>query len=130
MRKSPIVFIPRPRSISVRLVPIALMVWLATALTSSVPAANPIPGTADFIRRHCADCHDSSTKEAGLDLTTLPSILRIRQISPAGCECMIVSRLAKCRQRPSHVRMLADVESFVKSLRFDSDQFRATDLGT
>jgi hypothetical protein len=30
-----------------------------------------ISGTDAFIQTHCADCHDSATKEAGLDLTTL-----------------------------------------------------------
>ena len=34
-------------------------------------AAATIPGAGTFIQRHCSDCHDSTTKEAGLDLTTL-----------------------------------------------------------
>jgi hypothetical protein len=37
----------------------------------NVVAAIPIPGINTFIQSHCADCHDSSTKEAGLDLTSL-----------------------------------------------------------
>jgi hypothetical protein len=34
-------------------------------------AAGPFPPVYGFIQAHCADCHDSATKEAGLDLTTL-----------------------------------------------------------
>jgi hypothetical protein len=42
-----------------------------TALCCPVHATAAIPGVEGFIQTHCADCHDSATKEAGLDLTTL-----------------------------------------------------------
>ena len=50
---------------------------LSTAVAEGVDpgqTANPRPlsGAKAFIQRHCADCHDSTTKEAGLDLTKLP----------------------------------------------------------
>src|SRR5207344_3345419 len=48
--------------------PVAIM---AVEVNQSPPtsAAPVIAGANAFIRQHCADCHDSTTKEAGLDLT-------------------------------------------------------------
>lgn len=51
---------------------------LSTAGAEGVDQGQPatasaaLSGTKTFIQRHCADCHDSTTKEAGLDLTKLP----------------------------------------------------------
>ena len=51
---------------------------LSTAVAEGVDQGQPataaaaLPGAKAFIQRHCADCHDSTTKEAGLDLTKLP----------------------------------------------------------
>ena len=51
---------------------------LSTAVAEGVDPGQPatvaaaLPGAKAFIQRHCADCHDSTTKEAGLDLTKLP----------------------------------------------------------
>ena len=53
-------------------------VRLSTAVAEGVDqgqtatAAAALSGAKSFIQRHCADCHDSTTKEAGLDLTKLP----------------------------------------------------------
>ena len=53
---------------------------LSTAVAEGVDQGPPATsatfprGAKAFIQRHCADCHDSTTKEAGLDLTKLPFV--------------------------------------------------------
>jgi hypothetical protein len=44
---------------------------IAATARHSANAAAPIRGTEAFIQSHCSECHDSATREAGLDLTTL-----------------------------------------------------------
>lgn len=51
---------------------LSLITMIVAAIGSQPPhALSAHPEFADFIQAHCADCHDSATREAGLDLTTL-----------------------------------------------------------
>ena len=59
---------------------LALLV-VSSAIAGEDGAATPLStaaatgiarGAREFIQHHCADCHDSATKEAGLDLTAIP----------------------------------------------------------
>ena len=44
---------------------------LLIAVSGALQAANlPAPGQ-DFVKSHCAECHDAETKKGGLDLTSL-----------------------------------------------------------
>ena len=53
---------------------ILILVLAACVLNDvSLKAAPPVfPEAKSFIEKHCADCHDDVTREAGLDLTALP----------------------------------------------------------
>ena len=92
-----------------------LAAWAIIGIPSAW-SATPIPGAIDFIQRHCADCHDTSTKEAGLDLTTLafdpddPSNfarwVRVHDRAKAG------EMPPASQPRPD----AAEVESFIKAL--------------
>jgi hypothetical protein len=48
---------------------IVIFAWLLTGTV--LQAATLFPAAKSFIENNCADCHDSTTKEAGLDLTAL-----------------------------------------------------------
>ena len=48
-----------------------LIASLAGLASRVADAAGPSPQVYGFIQAHCAECHDSATTEAGLDLTTL-----------------------------------------------------------
>lgn len=52
--------------------PFLLLVVCLFANGSLIAAPAIFPGGKAFIEKHCADCHDDVTREAGLDLTALP----------------------------------------------------------
>jgi mono/diheme cytochrome c family protein len=48
-----------------------MLIGEETTAPQSATVSTAVQVNRQFIERHCADCHDSATKEAGLDLTTL-----------------------------------------------------------
>ena len=57
---------------------IAFSLLFALVLAGAADA-RPVPGMAVFLEDHCTDCHDSASKKAGLDLTSLEWDLKKRE---------------------------------------------------
>ena len=87
-------------------------------------AAAALPGAKAFIQRHCADCHDSTTKEAGLDLTKLP--FELEDKSNLAIWVRVHDRVGsgemppKTQPRPE----VSELKSFVNSLASTLIRFR------
>jgi hypothetical protein len=61
----------RPHSGQRMMICVVSSCLFAVLSAPSLQAASTFPATKAFIGKHCADCHDDVTKEAGLDLTAL-----------------------------------------------------------
>lgn len=51
---------------------IGLRPWLLTLAVSVIHEAEAAVPMAGFLKAHCLECHDSSAKQGGLDLTAIP----------------------------------------------------------
>jgi mono/diheme cytochrome c family protein len=102
---------PRRKNIPV----LVALSWLLAGTT--LQGASLFPDAKSFIEKNCADCHDATTKEAGLDLTAL----QLETEDKSNFETWIkVHDRVKAGEMPPKKKKKrpepAEMESFVKNL--------------
>lgn len=97
-------------------IPTSLLLGLLIALPVNLHAAEHPPQLASLLGRYCFDCHDDSSKESGLDLTSLDFDLEHRV--NRDCWILIHDRIEK-REMPPVAEDLPDVKrvALINALR-------------